>query len=81
MREKWERADYRELTIGNAITSCRDFYQPGAEKPPPHGDEDAPPGVLGGGPGTETGAKRVAHSAQTPTGPPPEAGRVPEPGT
>jgi hypothetical protein len=28
MREKWERADYRERTVAAAISSCAEFYEP-----------------------------------------------------
>ncbi|MEJ7791834.1 MAG: hypothetical protein WKF65_07690 [Gaiellaceae bacterium] len=33
-REKWERQDYRERTIGKAIEGCRDVYSVGAENAP-----------------------------------------------
>lgn len=40
MREKWERKDYRDRTIAEAIGSCSSFYQPSNTATSPSRDSD-----------------------------------------
>lgn len=47
MRDKWEREDYRSMTINKAISTCRSYYTPPKPKTkpapePPTADEEYP---------------------------------------